>query len=243
MPISITPHQNVALLTFDDGRGNTFTAESLRALTDALPTLKAADAVVIAGRAGMFSGGLDLKKLPTLSRAERGEIVENFCRVMMLYWELPRPSVAAVTGHALGGGAIFALTSDLRLGVAGNHRFGLIEVAVGVPLPGFAVEIARSAVGGATLTELVLHGRTYTMDETLGAGISSGLFGGDAVVGAALERATALAKLPGQAYAATKFRLREEGFRRAWSCIGVEGLSLLDAFDAMMVARQGEFRK
>ncbi len=234
MAVQLVAQGDVAVITMDDGRANAMNPTFLGELNGCLDQSSGAAAILIAGRAGNFSGGLDLKLLPTLSSEGRREAVELFTTVMMRIWEFPRPTVAAVTGHALAGGAILALTADIRYFLAGGYRFGLIEVPMGVPLPGFAIEMASSVVSGVTLTELVAHGRTYTSDETFAAGIAQATYPAERLLEAGLERASQLAKLPGDAYASTKARMRADSLRRARAAVATETDLFMSAFEAML---------
>ena len=234
MAVQLVAQGDVAVITMDDGRANAMNPTFLNELNGCLDQAGQAGAVLIAGRTGNFSGGLDLKLLPTLSTEARREAVELFTAVMMRIWEFPRPTVAAVTGHALAGGAILALSTDLRYFVGGNYRFGLIEVPMGVPLPGFAIEMAASVVGGVTLTELVAHGRTFTADETLPAGIAQATAPAERLLELSLERASQLAKLPGDAYASTKARMRGASLQRARAAVLSETDLFMAAFEAML---------
>lgn len=227
-------HANIARIRLDDGRANSFNPESLAALEVALIEAARADAVVIEGRAGFFSGGLDLKRLPGMSRAELSAVIAQFTRTMMLAWTLPRPGVASITGHALGGGAILALAADLRYAADGSFRFSLLEVPMGIPLPGFAIGFARQAVSGAAFTELALHGRDFSPAEAHRAGISQQLCAPEALEAAVMAKAAALARLPSAAYASTKARARADAHARAHRMIEEESEDFFMAFQAFL---------
>lgn len=227
--------RTVARVRLDDGRANSFNPGSLAALEVALDRAAEADAVVIEGRPGFFSGGLDLKRLPAMSSAELSDTIAQFTRTMMRAWTLPRPTVATVTGHALGGGAILALAADLRVAAEGSARFSLLEVPMGIPLPGFAIEFARAAVGsGALLTELAVHGRDLTPADALRLGVHQQLAPAADLEAAALARAASLARLPAHAYASTKARARAQAYADARRMIEEEAESFFEAFQAFL---------
>jgi enoyl-CoA hydratase len=117
--------------------------------------------------------------------------------------------VAAVTGHAIAGGAMLAFACDLRVAAEGAFRLHLNEVAIGLPLPTWAIVLAQSAIPRRWHTEAILHARAYSPDEALERGIV------DAVArpaGAAIDQAhaaaTPLAALDQAAYAVSKARHR-----------------------------------
>jgi enoyl-CoA hydratase len=199
----------VAVVSMDDGKANALSPNFMRGLRDALRDAASSHgAVVLAGRAGFFSGGLDIKLLPTLPHADRVEMVKELGRLLLEVFLCPRPVVAAVSGHALAGGALLALSCDLRLGLDGPARFGLNEVAIGLPVPTFGVEIARAVVSPPVQTELCLHARVLTLPEARDRGVFESLHAPEALVDAAVARATPLAAFATSAYEATKQRLR-----------------------------------
>jgi len=116
-PIRYEKTDSVARIGLDDGKANAMSVPWFDALGAALDRAEAdgAGAIVIAGRAGFFSGGLDLKLLPTLSKDELRHLSESFARVMLRVHGLGIPTVAAVTGHAIAGGAVLAMACDARV--------------------------------------------------------------------------------------------------------------------------------
>lgn len=208
--ISLARHDRVAVITMDDGKANAMRPTWFTGFEAALDEVEAGDAgaVLLVGRAGFFCAGLDLKVLPALSPEERLATLQRFGRCMLRVFTFPRPIVAAITGHALGGGAILALATDVRLAAEGGFKFGLNEVAIGLPVPAFGVEIARAAVPVFAQAEMVLHGRVLLPAEAHARHVVEALHAPEALLDAAMARATALAALPSRAYALTKERLR-----------------------------------
>src|SRR6185295_17885655 len=72
----------------------------------------------------------------------------------------PRPTIAAINGHAFAGGLITALACDYRLATP-HARLCLNEVPIGIPMPSTYVEIIRYSIGVSSASELVLFGREY----------------------------------------------------------------------------------
>lgn len=209
--ITVRNEGPVAVVTVDDGKANALTSALMNALRETVVALAAPDgagAIVLAGRANFFSGGLDIKLLPTLPHEARVETVKDLGRMLLEIFLLPRPVIAAVTGHAIAGGALLALAADARIGAEGKARFGLNEVTIGLPLPTFGVEIARATIPHPTLTEAVLHGKVWSHAEAHTRGALDELRAPEAVLTAAIERATAMAPVATSPYLLTKRRLR-----------------------------------
>lgn len=240
MPVvSLHREGPVAVLTLDDGKANALRASLLEELRDALDVVERGDAgaLVIAGRPGFYSGGLDLKLLPTLSTPAKTDTFHLFSHLMVRVFGFPIPTVAAMTGHAIAGGAILALACDVRVAAAEGGRFGLTEVPLGLPLPTFGLALARAAVPAHLLTEVCLHGRVYGLAEAAERGIVETLVPADRVLEAAIGRAVELAKIPAEAYAVTKDRLRGESIREALTRLDGEVAGFIRIFEDRMAPR------
>jgi enoyl-CoA hydratase len=214
---TIAHHDDVAVLSRDDGKANTLLVPEFQGLEAALDTIEGtkASAVVITGRPGFFSAGLNLKALGAMTTEQKQQLVSAMGSAVLKLFLFPRPVVAAVNGHALGGGAMFGLASDVRLFAEGPYKFGLNEVPAGLFVPSYAIELARSAVSPARMTELVVHGRVLSPAEALAMHVAESVHSAEALPAAALARAKALGALHGTGYATTKRLVREGGAQLA----------------------------
>ena len=120
--------------------------------------------------------------------------------------------VAAVTGHAVAGGFIFALCADLRIGAA-EGQYGITEVRVGVPYPAAAIGVVRAELSAAAARFLALSAALVDADWCLRHGVFDEVVPGGAVFDRALEVARDLAQMPAKPYAQTKVDLRGETLR------------------------------
>jgi len=203
----------LAFVHMDDGKANAFDADFFAELTKALDETADADALVIAGREGMFSGGLNLKALGSLDPESLLDMMVGFARTMHRIWLEPRPVVAAVTGHAVAGGTILAMASDHAVAADGPFRWGLNETAIGLAFPSWILAITRANVRNDRIEGLLLSGALISPAEALEVGYADEVVPADQVLAAAEAKASALAALPRAAYAATKQRLRGEASR------------------------------
>jgi enoyl-CoA hydratase len=210
-------HDRVAEITLDDGRLNVMSLGFFEALGSALDAAErdGAAAVVLAGRPGAFSAGLDLKLLPTLAAAELHRTLVAFGRTMLRVFTLPIPTVAAVTGHAIGGGAFLALACDRRHLADGPFRLHVNEHSIGLPIPTWALVIAEAAIPSRWHAEAILHARPYAPADALERGLADGVEAPDGVLAAARAAAAPLAALTTAAYATSKTRLRARAL--AWA--------------------------
>jgi enoyl-CoA hydratase len=230
--VSTEIRDNVAIVTLDDGKANALSSPFMSAASDALSAAaRTSGAVVVVGRQGFFSGGLDIKLMPTLSHLERCEMVRDLGKLLLTAFLLPRPLVAAVSGHALGGGCLLALAADVRIAADAKLKFGLNEVGIGVPVPSFGVEIARASIPSQWLIEAALHATVYTPQEAHARGIIESLHTPDTLLEAARTRAAKIATFAGGAYEATKRRIREQAVSNVQSGLDQEIEGFLSSFN------------
>jgi enoyl-CoA hydratase len=208
----------VAEIHFDDGKANVMSTDWFRELGGLLDRAEKAEAraVLFRGRPGMFSGGLNMKWLPTLAPAQGRELVETFSGTMLRVWSFPIPTVAAVTGHAVAGGCVLASACDQRFAVDGPYRIQMNEVLVGMAMPTWASLICQSAFPVPQSNELLLLARPFSPKEAFAIGALQGLAADEAeLVAKARAAARALAAVGPKPYAVTKARLRGAAVERA----------------------------
>jgi enoyl-CoA hydratase len=209
VPITATPDgDDVVVVTLDDGKVNAFDVPFFTEL-DAAMDEHADRALVIAGREGMLSAGLNVKTMAALDIDGLTDLLVRFGRTMHRIWLEPRPVVVAATGHAIAGGTILAMCADHAVAAEGSYGWGLTETTIGFPLPDWIVAIARGNVRADKLDDLLLAGTTVTPAAAVAVGFADVAVAPEAVVDTALGRARELAQLPRAAYAETKRRLRE----------------------------------
>ncbi len=170
--------------------------------------------LVLTGNGRFFSAGLDLAGLPR-EREEMGGFVDAFDDLMRRLFLFPCPTVAAVNGHAVAGGAILAAACDVRIGAVGSYRVGVSEVQLGVIFPATAFEVLRAAIPAARTAEVLLRGRLTGPEDAVTNGFLHELGSAEALLERAVERAEELGALPREAYAHTKRELRAEFADRA----------------------------
>ena len=106
--------------------------------------------VVLTGTGTRFSAGLDLGEHFPLFAGDPAAVAAwfgDYRATNMRLFTYPRPTVAAVNGHAFAGGLITAAVCDYRVAVDGGARFGLNEVPIGIPMPAVYVRMLAYAWG------------------------------------------------------------------------------------------------
>jgi enoyl-CoA hydratase len=200
---------DVAVVHFDDGKANAISPQSLAALDAALDRAeKDAKALVIEGRPGRFSGGFDLSVMRGGDASAMAGMVRGGAELAVRLYEFPRPVVLACTGHAIAMGAVLLLSADSRIGVAGDFKIGLNEVAIGMTLPMFAIELANDRLSRRHLQRAVNLAQLYDPQGAVDAGFLDRTVEADALLDAAVDEANALTALDGRAHHGTKRNLR-----------------------------------
>ena len=209
--VQIEERGEVALVKIDRPPANALDLELVDEGRLALEELAAAEpgAVVLTGREGFFSAGVDLKLAPTLDAAGQRAMVEGINRLFAGWYSFPRPVVAAVNGHAIAGGLILALCADHRVG-GGAGKLGLTELRVGVGYPLAAMTVVRAELTAPAARQLVLRAELVLPEEALHLGALDEVVPEGEVLARALQVAAELAALPGVAYGPIKHQLRAE---------------------------------
>ena len=207
-PLTYSLDQSVALLQMDDGKANALSVPMIESLTAAIDRAeKEATAIVLAGRPERFCAGFDLRVMMSGPDAAKA-LLKQGADLLLKLFATPLPLVVACTGHALAGGALVALTADHRVGADGAFKLGLNEVAIGMPVPILAMELARARLVPTELTRATLLGHIYNPVEARAAGYLDEVVAAAEVLPSAKATAVKLGQLSRTAFSATKDRLR-----------------------------------
>ena len=160
-------------------------------------------AVVVYGGPKVFAAGADVKEMAAWSYQEMVDRSAALQASFTAVARIPKPTIAAITGYALGGGCELALCCDLR--VAGdNAKLGQPEILLGIiPGAGGTQRLTR-LVGPSRAKELIFTGRFVDADEALRIGLVDRVVAPDDVYSAAFDLARQLADGPAYALRAAK---------------------------------------
>ncbi|QDU69010.1 enoyl-CoA hydratase/isomerase family protein [Engelhardtia mirabilis] len=199
--------EGVVVLRLAHGRGNALDLEFLRGITREMCELAHAPAMVLTGREGIFSAGVDLVRLRDGGADYVREFLPALDEAFDALFEFEGPVVAAINGHAIAGGCVLACACDVRVMGEGSGRIGVPELRVGVPFPPAALELIRRVAPGH-VEEIVLRGETYTAQEGLERGLVDEVVPSEEVLDRAVAVAAELARVPRSAFAISKRALR-----------------------------------
>jgi enoyl-CoA hydratase len=160
--------------------------------------------VVITGAGKCFSAGVDLRAILAGGSDYTDRFVTALSAAFLAVFDHPAPLVAAINGHAIAGGCVFAMSADMRLMSAGT--IGLTELAVGVPFPVAALEICRHAMGTST-PRAALQANTIDAESASAQGWIDAVVPANDLIPQAISIARELGRHSPTAYAATKEQL------------------------------------
>jgi enoyl-CoA hydratase len=201
---------DVAVLMMNAGKGNAINQDWLARMEALLREVEAspARALVLTGYEGFFCAGLDLPSLVPLGRDALAELMGRFDDFMLGLFELGRPVVAAINGHAVAGGCVLALQADERLVADGAVKIGLNEVALAIGLPVVVVETLRCQVPASSLLPIALEAKLFTPQEALELGLVHRVVPQGELLDRAVARARELGAQAPLAFAQVKRQLR-----------------------------------
>ena len=187
---------------------------ALRSAIDAAPA-QGARAIVMSGRPGMYSAGLDVPALLQLEQAALRQFLRDFFELCGAIACSSIPIVAAITGHSPAGGAVLSIFCDYRVMArsvdpAKPFRIGLNEVQVGLSVPALIQSGLQRLVGAYRAERLMVAGTMLEGEEALRIGLIDELVDVDQVVPRAVNWLHDLLKLPAQAMSTTRRLARRD---------------------------------
>jgi enoyl-CoA hydratase len=173
---------------------------------------EACRALVVTGDGPAFCAGIDVKVVPRYDAGTRRDMVREVNRAIGRLYGLPKPTVAAVNGHALGAGLVLVLACDFRLGTDGSYQLGLPEITAGIPFPAAPMLVVRSELPQNVARSLTLTGVSFGPRDGPAAAFLDEVVPPDRLLEAAIARARSASEL--RAFATVKRQLKAEALRR-----------------------------
>lgn len=212
--IEAVTENRVRILKLNHGVPNAINFELLRELGANLEEIKndptVGSLVLTSANEKFFCIGFDIPDLYTQDVSAFEKFFHYFNEVCIELYTLPKPTVAALTGHAIAGGFIFASCCDYRFMAGGKKFCGLNEINLGVPVPYFSDLVLRQLVGDRRATEIMYTGELLPAEKALRVSFVDALFETDRVIKEAAAKAGTLGSLPAPAFQAIKHNRTSE---------------------------------
>ena len=201
----------ISIIRMDDGKANAMGSEMIAEVNEALDRAEEESrAVLITGRPGLLSGGFDLNVIRSGDAASIQSMINVGTKLLMRIYGFPKPIVMATGGHGVALGGFLLLAADYRLGVVGDYKIGLNEVAIGMTLPPFALMLAKSRIANQYLTNAAITANLYSPEGAVQAGFLDEVSDPEELMPRSIQKTQALAQLDPSAFERTK-----NDFRRA----------------------------
>jgi len=194
-PVALEDLDGACVLRLNRGAANPINLDLVNRLSDHLGNLRDDPdvlGVVLTGSEKFFSIGFAIPELYDLPRSEFQTFFRAFNRLTLDLYTFPRPTVAAVTGHATAGGCILALCCDYRLVAGGRKLMGLNEIKLGAPIPYLSDCILKQVVGFRHARTITEGGAFFLPEEALEMGLVDEIHDLGAVMPRAEERVRVL---------------------------------------------------
>ncbi|MCP4664159.1 MAG: enoyl-CoA hydratase/isomerase family protein [bacterium] len=206
--ISVDRHDQVAIVRLDRSVINALNLELVHELAETMQRLQddpgVRSVVLTSANEKFFSIGFDIPQLIELDREGFTLYYRAFNRACMVLFTLPKPTMAAIAGHAIAGGCILTLCCDYRFIADGRKLMGVNEIKLGLPVPYPADCVLRSLVGWRNAREIMDGGELYPPETSLRMGLVDQVLPLDQVLPAAIRKAEQLGAMPQPAFATIK---------------------------------------
>ena len=202
---TIKKEDDISIITLDDGKANVFSPEMSYQLNGCLDQVDTeSGCLIITGREGMFSAGLDLK---TIQSGDVDRIVEMSSRAFKLLariFSFPRPVIAACSGHGIALGTFLVCCCDYRIGIKGDYMLGANEMRTNMVIPTPILELIKFRVNDSHKYRAVLGAEMYNFNQAQEAGLIDDVVEIDNLMTAAKDKAKDLATMGHPSYTMTK---------------------------------------
>jgi enoyl-CoA hydratase/carnithine racemase len=203
----------LATISLDRGRSNAINHEMVKELDACIKTLENDDSVggvILTGKEGFFSSGIDLIEAYDYNEEQSRQFWIDFLALQNTLAAFRKPIVAAISGHSPAGGCILAICCDYRVMAAGTFIIGLNEVPVGIIVPDSVFNLYAFWLGQRKAYQYLMEGKLLKVDEALEAGLIDEITAPDKLMNAATEKVTAYMKLNPVTWSESKLNLRKE---------------------------------
>jgi enoyl-CoA hydratase/carnithine racemase len=207
---------NVLVVHLARGRANALNASMVDQLHEAVDqaesNLSVRAVVVASDSPRLFCGGFDITEVFAYDRALMIGFFDRFSQLFERLRTLPKPVVAAISGHAFAGGAILALAADVRV-MSDTASLAVNEVDLGVVLPTHMLRALAATGHGNLMRAMLLGGEVITAERALAGGVVVETAPAIDVLPVSITRARNLGDKPLQAFGAHKLALDVVGPR------------------------------
>ncbi|MCJ8209116.1 enoyl-CoA hydratase/isomerase family protein [Mucilaginibacter sp. RS28] len=211
--IQLEIQNNLAVITLNRGRSNPINLEMVEELSGAIESLNNNDdalGLIISGKEGFFSAGVDLIEAYNYNEQQSRLFWESFLQLQYTFCAFKKPAIAAISGHSPAGGCILALCCDYRIMAKGNFMIGLNEVPVGIIVPDAVFHLYSFWLGRHKAYQYLLEGRLLSVEEALQNNLIDEAVEPENLLSAAQLQARKYMSYPNAVWQQSKLNFRKE---------------------------------
>jgi enoyl-CoA hydratase/carnithine racemase len=172
--IQITINGNIATVALDRGRSNAMNHQMVNELADTIKELEKNDAVggvILTGKSGFFSSGVDLIEAYGYDEQQIKAFWVDFFKLQTTLISFKKPLIAAISGHSPAGGCVLAICCDYRIMAEGDYIIGLNEIPVGIVVPESIFKVYSFWIGKQKAYQYLMEGKLIKTIEAFKIGL------------------------------------------------------------------------
>jgi len=203
---------NIGIISIDRPPVNAINPELVSSLSESLDSFNSNDSiqgVVLEGRSGIFSAGLDITHLFPKDREYIKTFWESFSSLLNKMFTYEKPLYSSIGGHCPAGGTVMVIMTDYRIMANGKYVIGLNEVDVGLTVPYGIGSVFQYVVGQRNAEELLLKAKLISPEDALNTGLIDEVCDSENLLNTTLKRIEVASNLYSPQQIATKKILRE----------------------------------
>ena len=200
-------------ILLDRGKSNAMNLQVVDELIEAIGIAEedpSIEGLILSGKEGFFSAGLDLITLYEYDEAQMRQFWSRFMLLLQKLAAFPKPVVAAITGHSPAGGCVMAICCDYRVMAEGEYVIGLNEIPVGIVVPHGIFKLYAFWLGQAKAYQSILEGKLFSPTEAKQIGLVDELVPLPRIQNSAMQKIKMLTQYERNAWQNTKSNFRSE---------------------------------
>ncbi|MDB5145194.1 MAG: echA8 1 [Mucilaginibacter sp.] len=209
----IAINDNLAIISLDRGRSNPINHQMVKELADCIKMLENDDSVggvILTGKEGFFSSGIDLMEVYGYNEEEIRGFWIDFLDLQTKLVSFKKPMVAAISGHSPAGGCILAICCDYRIMAEGKFVIGLNEIPVGIIVPDSVFNLYSFWLGQHKAYQYLMDGKLLNINEALNAGLIDEICSPENLAELAEKKVRGYLQMNPVAWSQSKLNLRKE---------------------------------
>jgi len=211
--LQIAVNDRLAIITLDRGRSNPLNHQMVKELTACIKELVADDSVggvILTGKEGFFSSGIDLIEAYDYNEEQIRSFWVDFLVMQSTLAAFKKPMVAAISGHSPAGGCIVAVCCDYRVMAEGKFIIGLNEIPVGIIVPGSVFNLYAFWLGQRKAYQYLMEGKLLNVNEALEVELIDEICPPESIISHAEKKIRAYMQMDPVTWGQSKMNLRKD---------------------------------